>query len=769
LPASSASDCESPSSSSLSKRNPVTIDTIREKYEKSEKLTMITAYDYMSARIVDDAGADMILVGDSVGMVMLGLTDTVSVTMDDMIHHCKAVSRAKTSSFVIGDLPFGSYLNSDQALENATRLLKDGHVNAVKLEGGTRVVGQVCALRDAGIAVCGHLGLTPQTADSIGGFKVQGKSSNAAAQVLADALALQEAGCFAIVLECVPRLVAEYVTSKLTIPTIGIGAGQGTSGQVQVFHDVTGLFDRFTPKFAKQYTQGAASLRQAVSDYIADVQQGSFPNNKEHAFVMKRADFDAFVAGSSSTESSTEESNGDDIQCHVDVDKLPNMEALQRMHRLHNPGTAAFENSSHRLMCASSDRAGLVKHATKKRFGKRLFSSSVTATRPSLASEPDPTALQPHIVCIGGGAIGSTLAASFARCGFSRVSLLTHWREHIEAINSNGLALCTPSSTESSPISPFSESERIPLNTIATTCVHASDSPDDILAQYGLANAVFVAVKGKQETHRAAHAAQQLIGMQQAHKSSMIDRCDAFAVTVQNGIGNVEILSQYVAHTHAMVGVTQIAATVGVGCAIMNATAPTSIVANGNMYAADMLQHMFANAGLPLTIAAACDGDKVLWGKLLINMAVNPLAALLGQTNGALYENRAAHSMMEAVIGEVCSVAHVRGIPVPESPLEHVLAVLNITKANTSSMLADIVRNRMPEFELIDGFIEAARQSNVRVPVCKTLAALLRIRHSSAATMYQRFSGDEETDVDQQVVEKVAELERESSNQKHSI
>ena len=210
----------------------ISVTSLRAKHKKGEAISMITAYDYPSAKAADAAGIDIILVGDSVGMVVLGYDSTTPVTMDEMLHHCKAVARGTNRPFLVGDLPFGSYINPNDAVTNAVRLVKDGSMSAVKLEGGKRMCASVEAIADAGINVMGHIGLTPQTATSLGGYRVQGKSAQAAQSLLEDALALQEAGCHAIVLECVPDRIAAHVTDMLRIPTIGIGAGPHVSGQV---------------------------------------------------------------------------------------------------------------------------------------------------------------------------------------------------------------------------------------------------------------------------------------------------------------------------------------------------------------------------------------------------------------------------------------------------------------------------------------------------------------------------------------------------------
>lgn len=273
----------------------LTVPDVRQS-KGQRKLVVITAYDASQSYIAESAGADMILVGDSLGMVVLGLPDTVSVTMDQMIHHTAAVSRSANRSLVIGDLPFLSYqVSAAEAVTNAGRFLKEGRAQAVKLEGGREVAANVRAIVDAGIPVMGHLGLTPQHVARLGGFKVQAKTASAAKDLLDDALALVDAGCFAVVLECVPSPVAEMVTKALPIPTIGIGAGPHCDGQVLVYHDVLGLYDRFTPKFVKRYAEIGAQARQAIASYAEEVRSGAFPDS-DHSFNMSEVELEALRA-----------------------------------------------------------------------------------------------------------------------------------------------------------------------------------------------------------------------------------------------------------------------------------------------------------------------------------------------------------------------------------------------------------------------------------------------------------------------------------------
>jgi 3-methyl-2-oxobutanoate hydroxymethyltransferase len=267
----------------------VSITDLKAMKRRGEKIVMITAYDYPSARLVEEAGIPLILVGDSLGNVVLGYDSTVPVTMDEIVHHVKPVVRATHRTHVVADMPFGSYqAGKEDALRNAARLLKEGGAQSVKLEGGSHVAETVRFLVQAGIPVMGHLGLTPQSINQLGGYKVQGKTPAAAVKLLDDAMKLQEAGAYAIVLETVPVHVAEIITSKLDIPTIGIGAGWACDGQVQVWHDLLGLFADFTPKHAKRYANLGETIVAALRTYAGEVRDGAFPTEAE-SFVKKPA------------------------------------------------------------------------------------------------------------------------------------------------------------------------------------------------------------------------------------------------------------------------------------------------------------------------------------------------------------------------------------------------------------------------------------------------------------------------------------------------
>ncbi|KAF8243064.1 hypothetical protein K440DRAFT_606636 [Wilcoxina mikolae CBS 423.85] len=295
------SQCRSSSHSPISPlavppRKKVTINALRNLYASHTPIAMVTAHDFPSGLAADLAGVDMVLVGDSLAMVALGMEDTNQLTLDAMLHHCRAVSRAVKSAFLVGDLPMGSYeISPEQAIKSSIRLIQEGRVQAVKLEGGAELAPTISRLTSLGIPVLGHIGLTPQRASSLGGFRVQGKTLSSAQKLLSDALAAQEAGCFGVVLEAVPAEVAEMVTTELSIPTIGIGAGGGTSGQVLVQVDMLGYYPngRFMPKFVKHYGEMFKMAKSGVEEYMKEVREGQYPK-KEHTYPMGKEELEAF-------------------------------------------------------------------------------------------------------------------------------------------------------------------------------------------------------------------------------------------------------------------------------------------------------------------------------------------------------------------------------------------------------------------------------------------------------------------------------------------
>jgi len=271
----------------------VALTTLKEMKQQGVPITMVTAYDYPTARLVDEAGVDTVLVGDSAGNVVLGYPDTIPVTVEELLHHTRAVRRGVRRALLIGDMPFMSYnVSVEQAIANAGRFLKEAGAEAVKVEGCGWVAKTVGAMVEAGIPVVGHLGLTPQTASMLGGYRVQGRTAESARKIFDDALALQEAGAFLLVLECVPDRLGELISKRLEIPVIGIGAGPNTDGQVLVFHDLVGIQSGFAPKFVKRYAKVGDEIRSAVTRYCQEVKERTFPAD-EHCFRIPDEEFDA--------------------------------------------------------------------------------------------------------------------------------------------------------------------------------------------------------------------------------------------------------------------------------------------------------------------------------------------------------------------------------------------------------------------------------------------------------------------------------------------
>lgn len=275
----------------------LTTSSFQKMKQDHQKIVMLTAYDYPSARVAEQAEVDMILVGDSLGMVVLGYDNTIPVTVDDMIHHAKAARRGAPSTFIVVDMPFGvCHLSTDLALSHAIRMMQETNAQAVKIEGAGDMLPLISKLTAAGIPVVAHLGLTPQSAQVLGGFKVQGKTATAAQKMIEDAKLTEQAGAFMLVLECIPHELTKEITSQLTIPTIGIGAGANADGQVLVYHDLIGYGDHHVPKFVKQYTSVHASIKEAIHDYANEVRKENFPSEK-HQFTMKENERLALYGG----------------------------------------------------------------------------------------------------------------------------------------------------------------------------------------------------------------------------------------------------------------------------------------------------------------------------------------------------------------------------------------------------------------------------------------------------------------------------------------
>lgn len=597
---------------------PVKLPDLQKKYQAGEPLSMVTSYDVTSAAIVNDTRIDMILVGDSLGMVMLGRTSTTSVTMEEMLHHCRAVRIGAPRPFLVGDLPFGSYEASDvDAVRNGVRLLKEGAVDAVKLEGGERVADRVRALVRAGVPVMGHVGLTPQTSSNLGGFVVQGNSLESARAVLRDALAVQQAGAFAVVIEMVPELVATHVTRQLSVPTIGIGAGVGTSGQVLVWHDMLGLYRSFAPKFCKQYAALGVEAQRALDQYHDEVTTRAFPQ-KQHKFLMKRAVFDE-----------------------------------------------AFPD------------------AAAKR--KEAAAAAVTKTGPRIA-------------VIGGGALGSFVAAQLAANADADVMLLTKYREHADLVEADGLRLVDlQGGTSKRTVRVFGTADGV-----------------------GRADIVIVAVKAG-DTEAACAAAARIAGS------------DGIVVSLQNGFGVRERLvaalgdafAPRVAHAVTTVGALLerpgVVKQTGAGDVRM-ALPPSSAGATDERWT--RLAALLSQAGLPTTVLPSDALAAVVWRKAIVNCAINPLTALFRVRNGALLANEHSRTLLERAVVEAAAVARAEGVDIAtDDALSATLDVCRATAANRSSMLRDVLRGVPTETAQLNAeLVRRAAAHNIAVPTHQFLS-----------------------------------------------
>lgn len=597
----------------------VKLPDLVKKYQAGEPLSMVTSYDVTSAAIVNDTRIDMILVGDSLGMVVLGRTSTTSVTMDEMLHHCRAVRVGAPRPFLIGDLPFGSYEASDtDAVRNGVRLLKEGAVDAVKLEGGERVADRVRALVRAGVPVMGHVGLTPQTSSNLGGFVVQGNSLESARAVLRDALAVQQAGAFAVVIEMVPELVATHVTRQLSVPTIGIGAGVGTSGQVLVWHDMLGLYRSFAPKFCKQYAALGVEAQRALEQYHDEVSTRAFPQ-KQHKFLMKRAVFDE-----------------------------------------------AFPDAA----------------------VKRKEAAAVAATKTG-----------PRIAVIGGGALGSFVAAQLAANADADVMLLTKFREHADLVEADGLRLVDlQGGTSKRTVRVFGTADGV-----------------------GRADIVIVAVKAA-DTEAACAAAARIAGS------------DGIVVSMQNGFGVRERLLAALGDAfaprvaHAVTTVGALLERPGVvkqtGAGDVRMALPPASAGGGADERWTRFAALLSQAGLPTTVLPSDALAAVVWRKAIVNCAINPLTALFRVRNGALLDNAHARALLESAVAEAVAVAQAEGVDIAASDaLSTTLDVCRATAANRSSMLRDVLRGVPTETAQLNAeLVRRAAAHNVAVPTHRFLS-----------------------------------------------
>ena len=638
----------------------VTVLTLASKRQAGVPLTMVTAYDTPSARLADEAGVDMVLVGDSVGMVALGHKNTVSVTMQDMVHHCRAVAAAgMQQSMLIGDLPFGSYLTVEDALKNASRLMKEGGVDAVKLEGGKRVAHIVSALVQSGIVVFGHIGLCPQTSTSLGGFRVQGKTFEKAKELYEDAKALERAGACAIVMEMIPSELAEFVTQNLSVPTIGIGAGPKTSGQVLVWHDLLGLYPH-PPRFVKQMANVAEVIRGGLKKYIEEVHTGQFP------------------APQHST-------------------SAPSSLILQLQKEIFPPSPSDLLDPK-----MSSQTHFTVSH----RKGEECHGLPLLNF---LSSSP--------IVVIGGGSMGTLFASRLS--AHSPVLLISNYNKHIDTIRQNGIQVTslTGFGKEREGEGGREREKSGGGSNLLAVC----DVEGEILKVLrNFSPFVFVLTSGN-NTEKAADVAKKIV------------KENGVVITLQNGLGNEDILGKAVGRERVLIGVTSQSAYLeepgrlfhsGVRGMTVLLPSPSQIKATEDV------RNILDSAGFPV----AMETDKtraaeVRWKKLAVNAIVNPLTALLRVANGELLSQDIAKSLLPQLSQEISSVA-LRSENVSLTPQEVEREVVNVvesTKDNFSSMCCAVKQGRPIEIDQISGALSRLGQScGVATPISSLLYSLLQ-------------------------------------------
>jgi 3-methyl-2-oxobutanoate hydroxymethyltransferase len=617
-----------------------TLIDIRNKYEAGVPLSLITSYDFTSGSLAEESNIDAILVGDSLGMVVLGREDTTTVTMDEVIYHCKAVRNGAKNTFIIGDMPFGSYEISDQdALSNAVRLVKEGFVNAVKLEGGEKMKSRVKAIVNAGIPVMGHIGLTPQTINALGGFLAQGKTAETAKNLVSDALALQEAGCFAIVIESVPQKIAQFITEKLTIPTIGIGAGKYTSGQILVWHDMLGSYSKMTPKFCKQYTDTKSAISSALSQYKKEVEERAFPS-QEHVFTLKQEEWDKFRA----------------------MFNIPKSDSKTKSEPIPKKKT--------KIAIIGAGSMGSL-------FGARIASNSLKLDSPN---DPD-------------------------------VWLLSSWKDHVDAINKNGLIV-----------------QELNGSTKTIKNIRATSYPEDIIAKNGPADIVIILVKSPY-TKSAAEKTRILLGTKPFESDIQT------IVTLQNGLGNLEIIHSELSKNainsrepRIIQGVTsQGGMVIAPGIVKHTGNGNTAFHGNPNHTHVNLIKSLFANGGVE-NISIADDLESIIWGKLIINAAINPLTAILQYTNEELLKSSEAVELCTKIITEAMNVAQARGTKLPfNDPLKMTMEVLRDTAKNYSSMLRDVQRGVPTEIDFINGaIVKEGEKYGVSVEYNKRIIKILQ-------------------------------------------
>ncbi|EAL64074.1 3-methyl-2-oxobutanoate hydroxymethyltransferase [Dictyostelium discoideum AX4] len=706
-----------------------TVLDILKKYKDGIPISMVTAYDFTSSKIVDKSGMDMILVGDSLGMVMNGESGTTSVTMEQMIYHCKSVMKGSKRSFVVGDMPFGSYETSTKdAVSNAIRLIKEGGVDAIKLEGGKKQFEKIKAICDTGILVVGHIGLTPQTSTSLGGFKLQGKTEQEALSLLEDAKSLQEAGCFAIVLEMVPHATAMAITNTLSIPTIGIGAGNGTSGQVLVYHDLLGLYSDFVPKFCKQYATLSENIDQSLKNYKNEVESREFPS-PTHSFSMKESELSPFLDKiiNSNTTSTSLFDKSSILSSNKNIlnqnKALKQQQQQQQQQQVIVPNTTTTttmaqvspqikENENEKDKIKLTPTPPITEEISTKLINNEI-KNNILPNKMTLNGSR-----KPKIVVIGAGAMGSLFSAKLASKGIADVWMVSAWKEHVESINKNGMKFFNPQGKEEN------------IKGIKATLDGMQVLKDGISPDLAL-----VLVKSN-STKQAALTAATLVG----------GNPKAAVLTLQNGIGNREELESIInidkgLKNHVWQGVTSNGAIVvspgsvkqtGIGSTFLSSPYLNNNNNNNNNKKQQQLQQQQLLSQFPppstreeiLALKAFCDIlnesgissdisddlEGLVWNKVVANAAINPLSAVLGVSNGQLLENEYSKNLMKKIIIEALSVCKAKNISLPygedsDEAFKYVADIVLKTSANYSSMLQDILRGQPTEVNSINGVI----------------------------------------------------------------
>eukprot|EP01132_Coremiostelium_polycephalum_P001937 gene1937-2372_t len=658
---------------------------------------MVTAYDYCSGKEVDRAGIDIVLVGDSLGMVILGEKGTVNVTMDQMIHHCKATMKGVKRAFVVGDMPFGSFETSPtEAVANAIRIMKEGGVDAIKLEGGRKHVDSIKAIVKAGIPVMGHIGLTPQSVSALGGFKLQGKTSEEAMSILEDALALQEAGCFALVIEMTPEVVASSITKLLKIPTIGIGAGGGTSGQVLVYHDMLGIYSDFVPKFCKQYSNLSKSINDGLVNFKKEIEDKSFPS-QNHSFSMKDQELNLFFDSinskfNSSNNTSTTTTTTTTTKPILDFESLRSSNTLILNNNLDKKSKNNSNATTATAIKTPTPSSTTTILSTQQTIPKSTTTNSFIIPPPfiqdhelHISSRP---IKKPKVVVIGAGAMGSLFSAKLASNDLADVWMVSSWKEHVEKINRNGLTL-------------YGMDGKPEIVTSIKATLDALDVIKD-----GYPDLALVLVKSH-STKQASITSAKMVG----------GNPNAVVLTLQNGVGNREEIESTINEkgykNKVWQGVTSNGAImVGAGVVKHTGFGPTYLASASNKSDEFKLLTSVSDIlnGAGITSELTNDVDGMVWGKVVVNAAINPLSAVLGVPNGYLVENEYSKNMMKRIIGEGMEVCKAKGIKLPygddfEEGYRYAADIATRTSTNYSSMLQDVIRGQPTEIKSINGVI----------------------------------------------------------------